>query len=179
VRSRDSGRMPFATDRIVSAVLGAGLLAAIVVALTAHPGVLAPSTPTLALPVVPLGRGAMFASVDLLEYEGHGVPVDANPIRLPAHAPIHIIGWAVDPRTGAPPSVIEVRADDGAVVRGNPGIDRPDVAHALNRPAAIHAGFSVPADSGAPGRHVLRMTMVTGDGRRIELPKAIVVDAAS
>ena len=168
-------RMP--TDRIVSVVLAIGIAAAVVAGGAARPGVLAPTAPMLRIPVVPLGAGTMFSSLDLVEVDGRGVPASA-PVRVPPHTPVHVVGWAVDPATGAPPSGIEARADGGRPSIAPLGIERADVARALARPAAANAGFSVAVDSGDPGRHVVRFTLLAQNGRRVALPGTVVLETA-
>jgi hypothetical protein len=163
-------------DRAVVLALGAAVAAALGIAATAHPGVLSPRTRTLAAAVAPLPPGAGDGSVDLVDIEGRRVPAGPGPVEVPAHAPLHVVGWAIDPRTGNPPNAIEVRVEGEPPQIGILGIERPDVVAALNRPGAASSGFSVAVSSGNPGRHAVQVFMLAAGGRRIPVPGNLVLD---
>src|SRR6185436_20582000 len=111
--------------------------------------------------------GALFA-IDGLP--GPLAPFDGTPPtpHFPAGQPLQFSGWAVDV-IGVPPTpaggvflTIDKRAPVWVPVAGN----RPDVATRFDS-RLVRSGFALqlPAGALAPGRHTVRIAVVTGDGR--------------
>jgi len=100
---------------------------------------------------------------------------------IPRGEPLAIYGWAVDVGAHRPSAAVYATLD-GAVLTARGGIERDDVAAALNDPAYRPSGFTLDVSAAAlkPGRDMLAFHGVNADGTGrydIGRPIALIVSA--
>lgn len=89
----------------------------------------------------------------------------------PRGALIRLRGWVRDATADAPASGVFAVVDDHAIVRGNVWQPRPDVVTVMHRDDLLATGFTlrIDTDALAPGRHTVRIGIVTSDGEAYDL----------
>lgn len=96
-------------------------------------------------------------------------------IDVPASKPVRLAGWAI---AGKAPDRAACVVVDGSVVpsAGTYGLDRPDVAAALNAPGALKSGFNQTVIFTA-GAHHVGVAVLDARGATIALPATVTVNA--
>jgi hypothetical protein len=97
-------------------------------------------------------------------------------IDVPTGGTLVARGWAVDDAAHLPGKAVIVRVDGAAPIIGRYGIDRPDVAKALDAPALAKSGFeaSIPTAGLSVGQHELSFEIENAAGSgKYRVPKRI------
>jgi hypothetical protein len=91
---------------------------------------------------------------------------------------LELSGWAVDRESGGPAASVLVNVDGRRDFPTDYGRERMDVALHFNRPAYWHSGFaaSLPVAELGPGKHTVRLKIVTPDRRQYYLSEPAIVE---
>src|SRR5262249_7827530 len=123
-----------------------------------------PSTDVSATVSMSVCKGQPLMAID--QIGAARAPFGAGPIQVAGVGEFRVTGWAVDQSVQSTAGGVDVLIGD-TPFRSIYGIDRRDVADAYQRPKYLASGFTltIPAEKLVKGRHMLRLRVISSDGR--------------